>query len=249
MLFRSRDWKIWYKTVKMLAKATGTGDVLDPNYVPGNTTREQNNWDHRQGIMFVALFKKIQIPIGKTIVAKHMDKSDSQAVLKDLVDHFSATGLGTIEMTHAEEKLHEQVFMVDAAHYLKDKQSGGTLTGVIETWCRNLLDLEEMTGNTTDPDEKKRAFQKFIRPIKELRHVTDQEKSTSALLGSASATVYTPDIVIELYKQAAYRIDIERRDAILKQRGTISRAVNVFNSLYAARNVNVTICQIGRAHV
>jgi hypothetical protein len=156
--------------------------------------------------MFVALYKKIKNPVGKTIVAKHMDKSDSQAVIKDLVAHFSANGPGSIEMTHEEDRLHALVFTTDAAQYLKDRKSGGTLTETIEQWCRNLLAYDEITGTVTAPERKKKAFQKFIRPLKQLRHVTDQEESTSALIGSvASNTLFTPEMVIKLYKQAATR--------------------------------------------
>ena len=235
------QWKRWIRHVRMLAKATGTGDVLDPNYTAGSSKRDADNWDQRQSIMFVALTEKVKIPIGETILEKYMDTSDAQKALKELADHFN--GPGSIEMTEREDKLHEAVFMTDAKQYLKNKASGGTLTSVIELWERKLIEYDAMTGNVTTPAEKKKAFQKFIKPINKLSHVTDTEKSTSALMGSVGGSaLFTPETVIQMYKNAATRIDLDRKESVLKDRHEISRAAFVFNQLYDQRHVNVTIC-------
>jgi hypothetical protein len=229
----------WIKVVNMLAKATGTSKTLDPNYMP-SSQRETDNWNQQQALMFVALNKNVKLPIGLTILEKHLDKSDAQAVFRELADHFA--GPGAIEITETEDKLHDKVFMTDAKWYLKDKP-GSTLTDAIERWERYLLQHDSTTGTVTSPTMKKKAFQKFIKPIKELSHVTDNEKSTTALMGiTAASTLYTPDMVIQLYKNAATRIDLERKESVLKNRGTISRAAHLFNQLYDQRSANVTIC-------
>ncbi len=239
VLLHGSQYYKWIKVVNMLAKATGTSKTLDPTYTPGSQ-RETDNWNQQQALMFVALNKNVKLPIGLTILEKHLDKSDAQAVFRELADHF--TGAGAIEITETEDKLHDKVFMTDAKWYMKDKP-GSTLTDVIERWERNLLEYDSTTGTVTSPAKKKKAFQKFIKHIKPLSHVTDNEKSTTALMGIAAAsTLYTPDMVIQLYKNAATRIDLERKESVLKERGTISRAAHLFNQLYDQRSANVTIC-------
>ena len=67
------QFKRWYNHLKMIAKATGTNDVLNPNYTAGTSKREQDTWEQKQSIMYVALTENVKIPIGETTLEKYMD--------------------------------------------------------------------------------------------------------------------------------------------------------------------------------
>ena len=75
------------KSLFIVAKTHECNVVLDPTYTPGNEPEEQELFEARQTFMFSVFNANLQTNMGKTIVRRHLAKTDAQSVWKVLSEH------------------------------------------------------------------------------------------------------------------------------------------------------------------
>ena len=68
-----------------------------PTYTPGSEPEEQELFEAKQTFMFSVFNADIQTDMGKTIVRRHLDKTDVQSVWKELSEHVRTSSKGASE--------------------------------------------------------------------------------------------------------------------------------------------------------
>ena len=66
------------RSLSMVSKSHECNEVLDPTYTPGSEHEEQELFEAKQTFMFSVFNNSLQTDMGKTIVRRHLDNTDTQ---------------------------------------------------------------------------------------------------------------------------------------------------------------------------
>ena len=75
------------RSLFIVAKSHECNVVLDRTYTPGNEPEEQELFEAKQTFFFSVFNAYLQTDMGKTIVRRHLAKTDAQSVWKVLSEH------------------------------------------------------------------------------------------------------------------------------------------------------------------
>ena len=85
------------RSLLIVAKSHKCNEVLDPTYTPVSEPEQTEHFEAKQTFMF-SVFNAIHLTdMGKTIVRKHLNTTDAQAVWRELSDHMRTSLKGASE--------------------------------------------------------------------------------------------------------------------------------------------------------
>ena len=85
------------RSLLIVAKTHESNEVLDPNYTPGSEPEEQELFEAKQTFMFSVFNANLQTDMGKTIVRRHLSKTNAQSVWKELSERMRPSSEGASE--------------------------------------------------------------------------------------------------------------------------------------------------------
>ena len=85
------------RSLLIVVKSHECSEILDPTYTPGSEPEQKELFEAKQTIMFSVFNAKPFTDMGKTIVRKHLNTTDTQAVWQELSNPMRTSSKGASE--------------------------------------------------------------------------------------------------------------------------------------------------------
>ena len=82
------------RSLFLVVKTHECNEVLEPTYTPDSDPEEQEHFAANKTFMFRVFNANLQTDMGKTIVRRHLAKTDAQSVWKELSEHMRTSSKG-----------------------------------------------------------------------------------------------------------------------------------------------------------
>ena len=92
-----RYFDSFIRSLFIVAKSHECSEILDPTYTPGSEREQKELFEAKQTSMFSVFNAKPFTDMGKTIVRKHLNTTDTQAVWQELSNHMRTSSKGASE--------------------------------------------------------------------------------------------------------------------------------------------------------
>ena len=89
-----RYFDAFRRSLFIVAKSHKCNEVLDPTYTPGSEPEQRELFDAKQTFVFSFFNANLLTDMGKTIVRKHLNTTDAQAVWRELSEHMRTPSKG-----------------------------------------------------------------------------------------------------------------------------------------------------------
>ena len=208
------------RSLFIVAKTHECSDVLDPNYTPGiSEPEEQEFFEAKQIFMFSVFNTNLQTDMGKTIVRRHLASTDAQAVWKELSEHMRTSSKGASEKRRLSQYVTNTVL---------DDNFKGTTEQFVLHFNEQFRQLEEISEDDErlPPSVKLTLLQTAVRSINDLRIVETLDEFQSTTHGHGASTSLSNDTYCDLLINACVRYDKTKKANIGKRRNVYATNID-----------------------
>ena len=169
--------------------------------------------------MFSVFIANLLTDMGKTIVRRHLAKTDAQAVWKELSEHMRTSSKGASEKKRLTQYVTNTVL---------DDNFKGTIEQFVLHFNEKFRQLEEITEESEKlpPTVKLTLLQADVRSINDPRIVETLIEFKSTTHGHGSSTSLSYDTYYDLLINACVRYDKTKKANIGKRRNVYHTNIN-----------------------